>query len=124
MNEHTSKELSQRLYDKGYRGEHTHLWADHSEFGEGWILVPCGETDGMPFIPAWTFSEILRELPSHIDKFDLFTRKGDNGLCIVFYAWMGNLNEVLFIESHASPAEAIGLLLEWLIDEGHYKGGE
>jgi hypothetical protein len=124
MIEHTSRELSQRLHEKGFRAEHAWSW-----------MISC--IDGKPFCgdnensiahkricPAYTFSELWGRVPKsitvneHWRPLDIYpTDKGE--ICFRYYQ-ITPFNKF----KHESPAEAIGLLLEWLLDNGHYEGRE
>jgi len=120
MSEYTSLELSKRLYEKGFRGEHKKVWIKTD--GE-WIKVDSEIGYGMfkGAIPAYTFTEIWLALPKEIEHEGklLYIRItcGRKGMFIEYSTPDPLGGEVYF--SHASPAEVVGLLLEWCIDNGH-----
>lgn len=109
--EHTSRELSQQLHDAGFRGEHKKVWGDRTS------LYSKFDYDGTP---AYTFTEIWGVLPAtHPEQFAFkflmhpFPDLSEAGYLqpepwTIIKSWRGK-----------SPAEAAGLLLLWLIQEGH-----
>lgn len=126
--EHTSQALSQRLLDKGFRAEHTHYYVIMNDGG----LNP---TAAMPWVEAqnysdckwlyaYTFTELWGVVPER-----WFKKSGDmyywqmktdqhQRCCIEVRHSQGALKEVF---KSKSPAEALGLLVEWLIDNGYVK---
>jgi len=113
MNEYTSQELSQRLWDAGFRAEHTQEWhldgrPDHKD---EWYLCEKGRWWDEDAIRTYTFNELWSIVPkgTSFDK----NNNGESSVC-----WMGQPSCPEF-SAHESPAEALGLLVEWLIDNGH-----
>jgi hypothetical protein len=117
MKEYTSLELSKRLYKKGFRAKSKHVWAygriipkhyattnhfkvdaDALTFTELWSVVPHKIINGKYHI------EILKVYDGKTTTIGYINNEGKNFMMNFF---------------HESPAEAIGLLVEWLIDEGH-----
>jgi hypothetical protein len=138
--EHTSLELSKRLYDKGFRGEHVSNWEGWEKFTEVVVVHEDTVSNWTAICPAYTFTELWGVLPYEIEVDtlgnDLYS--DDYGefykmLCPLWehpYGYMGKTRAAYAAQgmepnivgfSHESPAEAAGLLLEWLIDEGHMK---
>jgi hypothetical protein len=108
--EHTSLELSKRLHEKGFRGEHKQVWFEgktqwHMGIKSAW------RDPRYKSIPAYTFTELWGVLPKWV-KLHKFRH---SSVARFLYGGVGHNFE------HESPAEAIGLLLEWLIGEGHYQ---
>lgn len=61
LQEYTSLELSKRLHDKGFRGEHDCEWVEHYDHKKGiiWDLFGIDETDTVNVkIPAYTFTAL------------------------------------------------------------------
>jgi len=124
MNEHTSQGLSERLRDKGFRGEHEIVWIKTD--GE-WIR--CNAVLASMFrgaIPAYTFSELWAVMPSIIPteygdiELDMY-KEGNSGPTIcVYWDVIEHTQESTFIR-HESPAEAIGEMLIWLIENNYYE---
>lgn len=105
MTEHTSLELSRRLYDKGFRGNNSHVWI----VTDGAIKSPGAKWECKPTsiflpndIPAYTFTELWK---------------------VAGILKRPHLMQHLLVNIHRNDlAELAG---EWLIDEGLYtKGGE
>jgi len=132
MDEHTSRELSQRLYDKGFRAEHEYKWfAGGNESEVNWhnaIILSKQEAYREPgfkkrAIPAYTFPELWGIVPHIIEvnhkMKSLVIQKHISGEMRIGYTAPCKQPSMLMC-SH-SPAEAIGLLVEWLIDNGHIK---
>ena len=123
MNEHTSQELSQRLHDKGFGGEHEYVWGrcfglyDAAQYLTLNDKKAIAGYDYREVIPAYTFTEIWGVLPERIDTYILASKKSKGEMFI------GYLNPIMRSWKHwfctESPAEAVGLLVEWLIDNNH-----
>lgn len=112
MKEHTSKELSQRLKDKGFGAEHKSNWEKWEDFYE---IVGEDETSMWDVAcPAYTFTELWAVVPNEISYGDLEILKCC-GKTLVQYS----RGPATTRQEHESPAEALGLLVEWLIDNGH-----
>jgi hypothetical protein len=122
MTEHTSKDLSKRLANKGFRGEHKNVWVidgdQYSSHGIGEIADE-GNTIGCETIPAYTFTEIWGALPYQLVDADP-GMPGIDRLELYKYpdVTVGKYG-ILASVAQPNPAEAAGLLLEWLIDNGH-----
>jgi hypothetical protein len=132
MKEHTSLELSKRLHEKGFRGEHESAWkeADSQCWEDPSEYIPIITRNlfpdwGMNYIPAYTFTELWAVVPYmlHIDGqgYELLIAKdislSDGPLSEAIYRLNGEEQELVNV-AHESPTEALGLLVEWLIDEG------
>jgi hypothetical protein len=124
--EHTSRELSQRLKDKGFRGEHKSVWVSHPNvFGGKPFVITVNhyhdnpDKDLIVLCPAWTFNELWGVLPEWIKETWslILLKEHSDGKTVAGYESRVNLMQHSF--RHESPTEAVGLLLEWLIDEGH-----
>jgi len=134
--EHTSKELSERLWNKGFRAEHGHEYRiftkqlPTSSLPDHVLREVDDDNDehGSYYesIPAYTFSELWAVVPYmlHINNqsYELLMAKDislSNGpLNEAMYRRTGGESELVNI-GHKSPAEALGLMVEWLIDNGH-----
>jgi hypothetical protein len=129
IREHTSLELSKRLHEKGFRREHKRIWLQVGVFPDKFRLYKGNQldyTDGD--YPAYTFTELWGRVPDYIFQqyamcqghYDLRVSKTPEGLTRASYYDCG---ERMTLEpddfEHESPAEALGLLVEWLIDNGH-----
>jgi hypothetical protein len=121
--EHTSRELSQRLKDKRFRGEHTHYYCRETLMQDG--VDYC---HGYPKIPAYTFNELWGVLPDEIKgDYEIALTKDDVRTYVCYEECShGEIVSSTETFAHESPTEAIGILLEWLIDKGHCdtNGGE
>ena len=118
MKKHTSQELSQRLHDKGFRGEHEQ---EHMLLSSGKYMLVIAKDEWPDTIPAYTFTELWGVLPQVLDKplctYYLTLHKVHQGTIALYeHPTIGHLWKR---EPHESPAEAVGLLLEWLIDNNH-----
>jgi hypothetical protein len=116
MTEHISKELAQRLWDKGFRGTHYCLWMESCVDGKPFVGDPENSVAHKRLFPAYTFTELTNIIPLGIGnkqwwwaKYDVMPKR--------FVTGYGNINGSQW--SHESPAEAAGLLVEWLIDNGY-----
>jgi len=97
MNEHTSLELSKRLFDKGFRGEHKGDW--YRTNYKGYVVSNMDETPSYTHIcPTWTLTEIWHTLNEE-QRFDLLLQ--------------------LAIEEDLKRNDLAELAGEWLIDNGH-----
>lgn len=130
ISEHISLELSKRLHDKGFRGKYE--WVYGHDLGGLCILAKCDKHEYTNEIPAYTFIELWRVLPQWIPnpkhgkgQYDLEMGKNHNGTktCVCYETYEGGIL-TKSEHHHESPTEAIGLLLEWLIDNGHHEKGE
>jgi hypothetical protein len=133
--EYTSQGLSKRLKDKGFRGEHKRVLEYRNDFdsGEtGWHLTWRWDASILhESVPCFSFTEIWGMLPARVedsdgDVFWLYMDKTRRGKTEAFYCNINDYEFSLDKAVHESPAEAIGLLLEWLIDNGlcDNNGGE
>ena len=119
MKEHTSLELSKRLHDKGFRGEHKYGWiTKHYKEGHGEIVE--AENFLITF-PAYTFTELWGVL---LREIVIKTKGYEYRRTLDVYKYSDTGMELKYHQAvkvvHESPTEAVGLLLEWLIDEGYY----
>lgn len=133
MTEHTSKDLSQRLYDRGFRAEHGHEYRiftkqlPTSSLPDHVLREVDDDNDehGSYYesIPAYTFTELWAVVPVLIDinedTFYLTLSKGIKWNNAMYARWFTPEMEALTEQIAESPAEALGLLVEWLIDNGH-----
>jgi hypothetical protein len=96
MSEHTSKDLSKRLFEKGFRGEHTSYW-HFTGWQKKWNLI-INHEDGSGYgdIPAYTFTEIWKPLTMP-ERYEL-------------------IKHIQACFERDDLAEIAG---EWLIDNGH-----
>jgi hypothetical protein len=127
MNEHTSLELSRRLHEKGFRAEHDKVWVHHwSKDSMQWSLCDIDEDDKVnEQIPAYTFTELWGVFPLKIytddTPFYLIIDRAVRKLPVMSVGYK-DINYEHYgsdVFNHESPTEALGLLVEWLIDEGH-----
>lgn len=149
MNEHTSQGLSQRLHDKGFRAEFNYiydsegvLWqifakddkhnacAKRLDIQSSFWLVctdpECKEHDD--YTPAYTFTELWGIVPEGFpykgQEATLDIWKGDGcdgqiegGMCLKYRLWDTPI--MASFHQHESPAEALGLLVLWLIENNY-----
>jgi len=122
MTEHTSYDLSKRLHEVGFRGEHTHVWVHHWNYKTEdmiWTLHPIDEDDKVnDQIPCYTFTELWSVLPAKVNDHWLEIHKGIHGENDLDY-FDNDDNPRTNNPMVASIAECAGLMLEWLITEGH-----
>jgi hypothetical protein len=121
MTEHTSYELSKRLHDKGFKGKYEKVWTKHSDWTRSQHHFLCdvmqNVTDKEVF-PAYTFTELWGAMPEYIvdDMCKLYLEATkDAGVTYIEYVYGDGFN-------HESPAEAAGMMVEWLIDNGYLSG--
>lgn len=138
--ERTSYETSKALEEAGFKGEHTHVYGKQKKSDKQWgklrsLIIehsgkridPCKELwncNGIVTLPAYTFTELWRELPAIIMVNKLgwtleISKSIENAKDM--WMWYGNAayGKVISPEfSHESPAEAAGQLMLWLIKEG------
>ena len=121
MSEQLSQELSERLHDKGLRVESKSSWG----IWEGQVPFLCETAKCTPvskdfsLIPAPTFTELWERTPLNIT--------GAKGIYMVkrvipprtMAAYKGIDGSQW---SHKSPVESLGLVMCWLLTNGHMKG--
>jgi hypothetical protein len=121
----TSLDLSKRLHEKGFKAEHEYVWIEHYEGGKTiWSVFMTDPLDIVnKSIPAFQFHELFEVVPEDIEHEDgrwsgLNMGKSMTGNFVATY-----LHPSTFVKNQAygkaSPVEALGLLVEWLIDNGH-----
>jgi hypothetical protein len=125
MKEHISRELAQRLWDKGFRAGHGRIWVlstNHTR-GDDWGIIKNEEDRKLKcfdaHIPAYTFTELWGVLPDELrldgNEMNILVMGKDKAdTCLYYRGAAGHSGQ-----AHESPAEAAGLLVEWLIDNGY-----
>ncbi len=124
MSEYTSIELSQRLAELGFKGEHEWWWViDASPVNAVIRDIYVQANNIQAECPAFTFTEIWAVLPTELqDDYGLMLYKVADGTTWANYEYSyGDGYRVLENShfSHKSPVEAAGLLLEWAIINKH-----
>jgi hypothetical protein len=113
----TSLELSKRLKEREYEGEHDYRWI--FVFSKDWELFykrDVNETAWESGIPAYQFHEIWAALPVEAGKYHKILEPHR----IAYYGddRVGTLKGIIVDKS---PTEAAGKMLEWCIDNGYVK---
>ena len=115
-----SLELSKRLHELGVVMESEHDW---TKYGGDWQVLPSKGFVKMEKFPAPTFTELWGMMPEIIEgppDIYLELHKLMGGSCDIGYHDEGWAVKVF--PHHESPAEAAGMLLIWLAENGHVKG--
>jgi len=137
----TSKELSQQLQDAGYMGPHKYVYDKNT--GRKYRLIDLAYEPGYDaYIPAYTTSELLFAMPLYIvddnatlwftlskgpcPELNLNFCEGNGEIDINCEKCMGNQKDYysatygddLEVFAHENPAEALGQLKLWVIENG------
>lgn len=132
-----SLELARRLKDAGFERESEYVWMMPRWMTPSLVtgllngeIMARGESDNRyaswgdegPFLyPAYTFEEIWAMLPNKIDDFNKTLMGIHDELQRCGYLecldgeWLDDTKDII------CATEAVGLLLEWAINEGHVK---
>ena len=131
--EHTSYELSKRLHDKGFRAQHKHKHAIPKGTHHKPAVIRIEQTSWMEYyksfdldIPAYTFTDLWNVLPDtliHDEEFVFLccqkVHENTGLMSCASYLKLDGIHNGQPSFRKTSPAEAVGLLVEWLLDNGH-----
>ena len=118
----TSFELSKQLWDLGLKIGTEKCWQRDS-LRDSWkimIYKVRGEYHIEYLLPAYSTDELLAVMPKEITIIHIGLLVG--GFCISFET--ANWKDNLHLESDKSLPEAIGLMCEWLLDNGYHYDSE
>lgn len=126
-NEHTSYELSKSLHELGFKGEHKNVYVTNSVWKRDQEIKTLESIRHLPYyevlFPAYTFSELWAVLPLLLENYFMLGmgKEWDTKTNIQYIDREGDCHTTLGGAefSHESPAEAAGLMVAWLIENGY-----